>query len=481
MECINSFIDIVDTPFVIWKYNIENKRFFYSNANKAFLKEFNVFLDDKENCKMKYIYKFYKKEYFKTYLKCIKKKETQNYEIYNDGKKIIGTIIYIDESYILEKLEIINITEHTALNDPFNMILIVYNKKTICNANFLFLRNTEYTKTNIINKEINDIFTEKVNFEKENIITNNNIILADKKVLNVDLYIIHLNGIYDIIIIKDVSIVKKDIINNKIMTHLDTSIIIFDKDIDNEYFESYKCTDTNKSFLETFKKEKIIGECILNIFDEKIYFMLKKAYTELLINDNYLLHRILFKDRYYDFNCFMVNKGTFGIIIIDITDSIEIKTIKYARDNFLINIIENLRKPIIGISNSLSHITETEMNPVQRDYINDIINYNYMLSLIISDFTDYANLKLGKVKVENEYFNIRNEIDSFYEGIILKRKDIDIIFDIDSKTPPYIITDKYKLMQIIRNLVNNAMKFTENGKITLKIYTEKINTTNEIS
>jgi len=466
---MDNLIDIIDNPIVIWEY--KDKRFYCKNCNDIFLKEFNV--NNIVNVKSKHILKYFSKKYHKCYKECLKTKNTQTYEIYYDGKKISSTIIYLDNNIILEKFDIIKLENNDILKDPFNMIIIVYNRNQIYSTNFLFLRNTEYNKNEIINKNINELFTYNINFNKYNYISNNNIILKNGKLLNVDLYLIKLNGIYDIMIIKDISTIRENLINNKIFKNIDHSIIVFDKD--SEHFETYKCIDSNNLFNKLFVNgNKIINKNIIEIFDENIYFKIKKAYAEMISNNSYILQNIKYNNKFYDFNCFIIEDHIFGIIIIDITNSVEIQSLKLAKENFLEGIIDKLRRPINGITNILTLFSETKLDIEQKEYINNTLEYSYLLSTLMSDFTDYANLKLNKLIIEKEPFNLREELDQYYEGILLKsrEKNIDIIFDIDSNVPPYIITDRYRFKQILFNIISNSIKFTDKGRVSLKIYTE---------
>ena len=259
MDQLIGLINIIDTPVVIWNY--VDKDLYCEEYNDEFENIFKI--DDIENKNIKNIYKFYSKKLLKNYTKCLKRKTNQTYHVYYSGNKYYSTILHIDNNYLLEKINIIKVDNNEILNDPFNMVLIVKNKINIYNANFLFLRNTNYIKSDIINKNVNKIFTSDINFNQYNQISNNNIIMNDGKLLNIDYYLIKLNGIYDIIVIKDISLIKEKIINNKILKNLDTSIVIFDKN--DEHFESYKCINANLSFYDNFieKDTDIINKCHL--------------------------------------------------------------------------------------------------------------------------------------------------------------------------------------------------------------------------
>ncbi len=468
MDIIRNISHTIDNPVVIWEQ--KNKELYCNYYNQKFIEEFK--LNNITDEHIKDIYPFFSKKYYKYYKKCIKDNTDLSYNFFYQGNKIISNILYIKPNFIFEKINIIKIHDNDLLNDPFNMVIIIGNKYKICNVNFVFLRNSEYNIKDVINKNIRDVLTNSINFNYGQI-TNNNIITKNKKLLNVDVYKHKLDNDHDIIIMKDIKTIKENIINSKVIKSLDAAIIIFDKN--NQYFESYKCINTNKSFIDIFGDDTIIDKNIIEIFDEETYYKVKKAYLSMQMINSYTIKDVIYNNKYYDLNCFIIEDQIFGIIINDITSSIEIQNINNSKNNFLTNIIDKLRKPIYGIFSTLNILGETKLNLEQREYINKTLEYSHILSILINDFTDYANIELNKLKMEKESFNIREELDQYYENFLLKtnEKNIELIFKIDN-IPPYIVSDKYRFRQILYNVLNNAIKFTETGKIELKIYSKTL-------
>jgi signal transduction histidine kinase/DNA-binding response OmpR family regulator len=475
MDLVDNIMHGINDPAVVWKY--EDKKFVCQSYNDNYIELFK--LDDYDsniNDKITEIYSFINKKYMSNYTKCIKKKRNQEYNVFHDGNKLYFTIIYIDDKTILELVKVIKVDENELMDDPFNMILIVKDKKNIYNANFLFLRNTEYQYDDIVNKNVSNFFTSDINFHEYNKISSNNIILKNKKLLNVDLYIIKLNGIYDVIIVKDISCIKNSIINDKILKNINTGLVVFDKT--NDHFETYNCINCNLSFMQLFSINElnIVGKNILDIFNEDIYYKIKKSYQTIITDGNYLLNNIEYNNRYYNFNCFIIEDHLLGIIIVDITDSVEIKSLQYSKNSFIINIINNLRKPVYCISKTLSFLNETKLNIEQIEYINKTIECNESLSSFINDLTDYTNIKTNKIRINNEIFNIREEINQCSDLLLTKTRDknLGLNFTIDNNIPAYIIFDKNRFKQIFMNILSNALKFTNKGSIDIEFKTEYI-------
>lgn len=151
-----------------------------------------------------------------------------------------------------------------------------------------------------------------------------------------------------------------------------------------------------------------------------------------------------------------------------------------ARTEFLANVSHELRTPlnaILGFSEILGHemrlspsATEDSSLAEQQEYI-DIINRNgqYLLNLI-NNVVEIARLESGQSQVLATAFDLHQLLQDI-EGIYTKRvapKGLQLIFQLSPQLPQIITSDRDKLLQVLLNLLNNAVKFTESGRITLK-------------
>jgi PAS domain S-box-containing protein len=135
---------------------------------------------------------------------------------------------------------------------------------------------------------------------------------------------------------------------------------------------------------------------------------------------------------------------------------------------FLANMSHDLRTPmnsIIGFSDLLksNNITKHEKN----DYINTIINNGKFLMALIDDIIDISKIDSGSLKIENSDFELNKlmeELRLSYSKQI-KDKNIEIIIDVDVNKNIIVNTDKYRLRQILMNLIGNAVKFTNDGYV----------------
>ena len=144
------------------------------------------------------------------------------------------------------------------------------------------------------------------------------------------------------------------------------------------------------------------------------------------------------------------------------------KAIK-AKDTFLANISHETRTPMNAII-GLSHILlQSELNDEQKTNLFKIKRSAEHLLSITNDILDYSKIEAGKLELESIQIN-SNDFFSHLSDIISPMaidKNLDLIFDISPTFPMHFEGDPLRLSQILLNLLNNAVKFTEHGSVTL--------------
>ena len=140
-----------------------------------------------------------------------------------------------------------------------------------------------------------------------------------------------------------------------------------------------------------------------------------------------------------------------------------------AKSEFLANMSHEIRTPmnaIIGFTDLL-HMEETD--PVKKDRLRMIKTSGENLLLLINDILDFSKIEAGKIDLENNNFSIEATLDHLYSMYKSKIEEKGLIFNLNiaQPIPKLVIGDEHRIIQILTNIIGNALKFTKNGSITL--------------
>lgn len=267
------------------------------------------------------------------------------------------------------------------------------------------------------------------------------------------------------------SVVEGDIFNildlgrGWMVENFDALFLVADK--------SYGYLDSNKYARENFKELSGIhkGEKLSGRLEQ----LFRSEESEIVIEDRH------YKKYIKELNVKNKTRGR-AMILVDLTENYnmmeQLKEAKYhaeaaneSKSNFLSNMSHEIRTPMNAIVGMTEILLRSDLSEQDRGYLMNIKNSGASLLTIINDILDFSKIESGKLEIIEEEYEPMSMLSDL-SMIFLNRiadKPIELVFDIDKDLPNRLYGDSLRIRQVIINIANNAIKFTEAGVVSLTI------------
>lgn len=261
-------------------------------------------------------------------------------------------------------------------------------------------------------------------------------------------------------------------------------------------FEEGRYIDVNEAFLQTtgLKREKVIDHSSKEVGIFQDPNIREKLLKQIISSGRISEQEIQLKNTKGDIlTCLfsaekIIIQGVKCLLIVmsDITQRKQVEEelllaktqaeeASKAKEQFLSTMSHEIRTPMNAVIGMTNLLLQENPKPDQIENLGALKFSAETLLALLNDILDFSKIEAGKIELAKVVFNLKSMADGLRNSfdLLAKNKGIELIADIDKQIPLYLIGDPIRINQVLTNLIGNAIKFTEKGKITLTLKLEK--------